>query len=170
MKKFLTATLFFLFPAISFASNCKLIEARGNFDADYVCELQVSEDQYNEIFDADLLDSEEFSFNGGQYRIVLESNIKEKWIPVVDDLKVLTKDVKKAVRKASSTAMTSMGLTDKEQTCIISVSGTVGQSLACTGCFAAATGSAGVLASICAKPCGLASGALVAAIISCRGK
>ena len=124
MKKFLIASLLFLFPAISYGSNCHFMSTVGSFDEDFVCELKVSEDDYNEIFELQLLEGEEFSFREANYRIVLDKNAKEGWIPIVDDLKVLAKDVKKAVKK---TAMNTMGLSEREAACVLSVTGTIAQ-------------------------------------------
>lgn len=169
MKQFLVLLFLSVFATTSYASNCRLIETRGVFDDDLVCEIEMSEESYQEILDEGLLDGDEFSFRGTNYRLLVNDSNLEKWIPIVDDLKVLAKDVKKAISKASNAALTTAGLTDLQKACVISVAGTVTEGLACGGCISAATGTAGAIAALCKVPCGVASGGLATAIIACRG-
>ncbi len=169
MKQFLVALILSVFATTSYASNCRLIETRGVFSEDLVCEIEVSEESYEEILDEDLLDGEEFSFRGTNYRLIVRDSALEKWIPIVDDLKVLAKDVKTALSKASNAALTTAGLTDMQKACVLSVAGTVTEGLACGGCISAATGTAGAIAALCKMPCGVAGGSLATAIIACRG-
>ena len=100
------------------------------------------EREHQEILDEGLLNGDEFSFRGTNYRLLVNDSML-KWIPIVDDLKVLAKDVKKAISLAMLHSLRRDLPIYKKPVLSLSL-GRVTEGLAC---ISAATGTAGAIPS-----------------------
>lgn len=107
---------------------------------------------------------EDFEYEPEAFGIRIPS-IREIGNAVSGALKVTHESVAQALHDAGIKTDFRISTGDK---CAISVGTTVGGSMACVGCIAASTETAGATAVACSKLCGTASGALVAALYTCK--
>ena len=134
--------------AYSESIGCRLIFSKGKLDSEGVCEVGVSETIYDQVFEESLLEDDLFQVNYQSYRLVIEDNPKEGWIPVIDDLKVLAKDIKKTSNKNRKNI-------EKVTACVAGATGLTSEVVVpCVTCITGGVlSSGGLLASICSVYC-----------------
>lgn len=114
------------------------------------------------MVEEECIDNDTFETEAIRIRI---PSVREMTNSVSGGLKNVRDGVAQALNDAGINTDFSINNNDR---CAMSVATTVGGSMACGGCIAASTETAGATAVACSNTCGTASGALVVALHSCK--
>ena len=142
----------------SFGSeSCRLIKTSGFINEYGQCEILVSENSYEKIFVMELLEDHEFNFNGVDYLLSIDESPLEKWIPVIDDLKVLAKDTSNNKEKINKIVQCIAGTAILANKALIP----------CASCLSGSAVSEGALAPLCTSACGVSLAGVGVSIDKC---